>query len=330
MSRTFDVVGIGLNATDTLLTLSEFPPYAGKVTFDQELISAGGQVTTALIACAKLGLRARYIGTVGDDFRGDLQRRSLAGTGVDTSGIIVRQNCPNQAAYILIDRRTGERTIVWKRSECLRLAPSELRPEDIASAKLLHLDAYDTEAAAEAAFLARQHGVAVSVDVDGVYAGFERVLRNVDYLVSSSGWPSEWTGEADPFAALTRIGNEYGMRVAGMTLGYGGALALADGEWTYSPAFAVECADTTGAGDVFHGAFCYAMLADMPIKRALEFSNAAAALNCTEVGARGHIPSMGEIELLLSRAEHGRIGRRAIAEIAERAAERRKAPAGSQ
>ncbi|MBV8071602.1 MAG: carbohydrate kinase family protein, partial [Acidobacteriaceae bacterium] len=105
MRPVFDVLGIGLNATDTLLLVEEFPPYAGKVPFRRELLSPGGQVATAIVACSRLGLKTKYVGTVGDDLRGRIQRESLQGTGVDTSGLIVREGSLNQTAYIIIDER---------------------------------------------------------------------------------------------------------------------------------------------------------------------------------------------------------------------------------
>lgn len=314
----FDVVGIGLNATDTLILVEEFPPYAGKVPFTREILSPGGQVASAIVCCARLGLRAKYIGSIGDDLRGQIQRESLEGTGVDTSGLVVRQGCPNQTAYILIDQRTGERTVLWHRGECLRLTPDDLRPDDIRHTRMLHLDGCDTEAAAFAAAIARKASIPVSVDVDTVYPGFEEVLKNTTHLVASSVWPSRWTGERDSLVALQRLQREYRLTVAAMTLGDYGSLALAGGEFHYSPAYQVHCADTTGAGDAYHGAFCYATLAGMPIGQALEFSNAAAALNCTALGARGHIPTLNEVESLMGRAEAGEILRRIDAEVAER------------
>jgi len=319
-SPSFDVLGIGLNATDTLLLLPEFPPYAGKVPFERELLSPGGQVATAVVACARLGLRSKYIGTIGDDLRGQIQRESLEGTGVDTSGLIVRAGCPNQTAYILVDERTGERTVLWQRSDCLRLSPSEIRAEDIASARLLHIDGYDIDAAAHSASLAQQNGIPVSLDVDTVYPGFDKVLRHVDYLVAGSNWPAKWTGELDPFRALTQLQQAYGMRIAAMTLGDHGSLALWNGCWYYSAAFEVHCADTTGAGDVFHGAFCYAMLAGMNLNAVLEFSNAAAAINCTAIGARGHVPTLAEVETLIAGASSGTVRRRRAPDIADRLA----------
>ena len=323
--KKFDVLGIGLNATDTLLLVQEFPPYAGKVPFERELLSPGGQVATAMVACSQLGLRARYIGTVGDDPRGDLQLQSLQATGVDISSVIIRRNCPNQTAYIIIDERTGERTVLWQRHEGLRLAPIEIQPDDILSARMLHLDGFDIDAAAYAAAIARANQVAVSIDVDTVYAGFEAVLRNVDYMVAGSGWPAKWTGESDPFKALASLQAEYGMKVAAMTLGDCGALARSiDGRWFYSAAFEVSCQDTTGAGDVFHGGFCYAILEDMQLGQALEFANAAAALNCMAIGARGNVATCPQVNALIAQARVGKTKRHEDPEICARVASSQK------
>lgn len=299
----FDVVGIGLNATDTVILLPHFPAYAGKAPFESEFLSPGGQVASAMVACATLGLRTKYIGTVGDDERGRIQMESLRTTGINLDDVQIRAGCPNQTAYILIDQKTGERTVLWQRAECLRLAPDEIRAELITCARLLHIDAHDTPAVAKAAAIARAHGIPVTVDVDTTYHGFDSVLPNVDYLIASSEFPPQWTGESDPLRALETMQNEFGMKVAAMTLGAHGALARVDGRFHYSPAFVVNCVDTTGAGDVFHGAFCYAVLEGMSIDDALDFSNAMAALNCTKLGARGGVSKLADARNLMQRAE---------------------------
>ena len=299
----FDVVGVGLNATDTLILLSRFPAYAGKVAFEREMLSPGGQVASAMVTCAKLGLRVKYIGTVGDDQRGRIQMASLRDTGINLDDVEVRANCANQTAYILIDQTTGERTVLWKREDCLRLDPQSITEDKIAKARLLHIDAHDTQAVARAAEIARRHHIPVTVDVDTIYHGFDRVLPHVDYLVASSEFPVQWTNERDPFRALEMIQEEYHIPVAAMTLGALGSLARMHGRFIYSPAFVVNCVDTTGAGDVFHGAFCYAVLQKMAMREALEFSNAMAALNCTALGARGRISTVEEARALIFRAE---------------------------
>ena len=310
----FDVVGVGLNATDTLLMVPHFPAYAGKVPYDSEVMSPGGQVASAMVTCARLGLRAKYIGTVGDDERGRIQMESLRSTGVNLDHVQLRKGCANQSAYIIVDRSTGERTVLWRRDDCLRIDPTEISDDQIACARLLHIDGHDTPAVAHAAAIARRHGIPVTVDVDTIYHGFDRVLPSVDYLVASSEFPTNWTGNRDPFEALESLQAEYGMKVAAMTLGAHGALARVGGEFVYAPAYVVNCIDTTGAGDVFHGAFCYAVLQGMTMPAALDFSNAMAALNCTAMGARGGIRSVAEIRLLMARGE-----RRSHTEFAARA-----------
>jgi sulfofructose kinase len=311
----FDVVGVGLNATDTLILVQRFPSYAGKAPFQQEVVSPGGQVASAMVACSRLGLRTKYIGTIGDDERGQVQWESLQSTGVNLDHVQRRQGCPNQSAYIVVDRTSGERTVFWSRPDCLTLEPEDITEEQITCARLLHIDGHDTAAVARAAGIAHQHGIPVTVDVDTIYHGFDRVLPFVDYLVASSEFPSAWTGRTDPFRALETLQQEYGMKVAAMTLGSHGALARMNGQYFYSPGYVVDCVDTTGAGDVFHGAFCYAVLQGMPMLEALEFSNAMAALNCTALGARSGIRGIAEIHGLMARAE-----RRSQADFAVRAA----------
>ena len=298
----FDIVGLGLNATDTLILVPRFPAYAGKAPYVRELTSAGGQVATAMVACARLGLSARYIGAIGDDHRGQFQWDSLQSTGVNLDRVLRREGCPSQSAYIVVDQSTGERTVFWRHPECLRIAPEEIAEEDISSARLLLIDGHDPLSRARAAAIARAYDIPVVVDVDTIYEGFERVLPNVDYFVASSEFPAAWTGHADPFHALEILQNRYGMKVAAMTLGEHGSLARVDGEFVYAPAYVVDCVDTTGAGDVFHGAFCYAVLKGMPMPEALEFSNAMAALNCTALGARGGICGLEAIRELMAHA----------------------------
>lgn len=303
MTKPFDVVGVGLNATDTMLLVPHFPAYGGKVPFTKEVLSPGGQVASAMVTCAKLDLRAKYIGTVGDDERGEIQMRSLLNSGVDLTHVQRRVNCPNQSAYIVIDQSTGERTVFWNRPECLAISPKQIEPDQITCARLLHIDGHDTSAVEHAARIARQNGIPVTVDVDTIYPGFDRVLPLVDYLIASSEFPGRWTRIEDPKNALEKLQREYGMRVAAMTLGSHGALALEDGKFYYSPGYVVHCVDTTGAGDVFHGAFCYALLQRMSLADALDFSNAMAALNCTAIGARGGIASADVARRLMQSAQ---------------------------
>jgi len=316
--NTVDVVGLGLNATDTVLMVRDFPALGGKERVISSSTHAGGQVATALVTCQRLGLRTRYIGKVGDDEGGNVQLASLKREGVDLRYTRVVPHTPNQFGHILVDQATGERTVFWDRDARLTVLPQELTEAAITSARALHLDGCDVEAALQAARWARRAGVLVVADLDTVYKKVERLFPYIDYLIASTKFLPTLTGRADPFQVLAHISSEHKMKAPGMTLGRDGALVYHAGRFHYSPGFVVETVDTTGAGDVFHGAFIYGLLAGWPIERTLDFSNAMAALNCTALGARGGIKTQAEAEKLMSTGArhvnqaylHGPVGRK--------------------
>ena len=295
-----DVVGLGLNATDTVMSVRKFPALGGKERVAALSMQAGGQVATALVTCSRLGLKVRYIGKVGDDPGGQLQLASLRREGLDMAYTKVVRGAPNQYGYIIVDQATGERTIFWDRDVRLAVQPKELKPLAITSARLLHLDGCDVEAALEAARWAQRARIPVVADFDTVYKNVEKLFPYINYLIASTQFLPAVTGQADPFRVLKNMADEYHVGTPGMTLGRDGALVYQAGRFFYSPGFVVETVDTTGAGDVFHGAFAYALLAGWDIPRALDFSNAMAALNCTALGARGGIKSQAEAEQLIA------------------------------
>ncbi len=290
-----DVVGVGLNATDTLICLPRFPVPDSKTEFASAEVRPGGQVASAMVACQFWGLRARYIGKVGDDASARLQQEEFARAGIEAHLLEV-PDCSSQLAFILVDQSSGERTILWKRDARLTLHPEELDRNWIVRARALHVDGHDTAAAATAARWAREAGIPVTADLDNLYPGVQVLLENVDYLIASREFPARLTGEADLLKSLPLLVRRFGCRVAGVTLGRRGALAWDGGQFHYSPGYRVQAIDTTGAGDIFHGAFAYALLQGWPLGRSLDFSNAAAAFNCTALGARGGIKPTAAIE----------------------------------
>ncbi len=297
----FDVVGFGLNAVDHLCVMPEQPEYGAKLPIDTFKLAPGGQAASAMVQCARLGLRAKYVGKVGGDEIGGFSLRSIEAAGVDTSDVIVAEGVTNQLAMIIIDGRTGERTILWHRPDEIATVPSEMTPEKVCAGRVLLLDGHDAPAAARAAELAREHGSVVVLDAETVKEGTAELVANTDLLVASSRFPSLFTGEENPAVALSLI-SEAGPSFVAMTLGEKGAVALGpDGDLIASPGFKVDVKDTTGAGDIFHGAFIYGLLQGWSVERTFTFSNAAAALNCTALGARGGIAGRDEIEALIKR-----------------------------
>ncbi len=293
-----DLVGVGLNATDTVIPLSKYPPRGSKVEYRNATVLPGGQVASTVVACQQWGLHTRYVGKLGDDDAAKLHREAFAHAGVETNLITVSGGASPQSLILVDDE--GERTVLCRRDERLILRPAELEREWIVNARALHLDGYDTAAATVASHWARAAGIPVIADLDEIYPGVEDLLANIDYLIVSRDFPCRLMAETNLEEALRRMQRRYGCRLAAATLGEDGVLAWNGKQFHHTPAYHVPVVDTTGAGDIFHAGFIYGLLQNWSLERQLDFACAAAALNCTAVGARGGIQPIEIIEKLMA------------------------------
>jgi len=296
-SSKVDLVGVGLNATDTLIPLSSYPAPGSKVEYRTANVLPGGQVATTVVACQHWGMRTRYVGKLGDDAAAALHREAFAHAGVETQLLTVPGGASPQS-LILVDSE-GERTVLCRRDERLILQPLDLNREWIVNARALHVDGHDTAAATVAAGWARAAGIPVIADLDELYPGVEELLDHVDYLVVSRDFPSRLMEEPVLEKALQQMQRRYGCQLTAATLGHDGVLAWDGKQLHYTAAYSVPVVDTTGAGDIFHAGFIYGLLQDWPLDRQLDFACAAAALNCMAVGARGGIQTLEAIEALM-------------------------------
>jgi sulfofructose kinase len=293
-----DLVGVGLNATDTVIPLAKYPARGSKVEYSHATILPGGQVASTVVACQRWGMKTRYVGKLGDDVAATLHREAFAHAGVETRLLTVNGGASSQSLILVDDG--GERTVLCRRDERMNLRPEELNREWIVNARALHVDGYDTAAATLAAQWAREAGVPVVADLDEIYTGIEGLLENTDYIVASRDFPCRMMREPNLEFALKMMQRQFGCRIAAATLGEDGVLAWDGEQFHHAPAFRVPVVDTTGAGDIFHAGFIYGMLQDWPLQRQLDFACAAAALNCTQVGARGGIMSVEMIEEVMA------------------------------
>lgn len=297
-----DLVGVGLNAIDTLIPLTNFPARGSKTEYTSASIMPGGQTATAIIACQTWGLSTRYIGKLGDDDAGNLHREEFARAGVDARLIRV-PNAASPQSLIIVDEG-GERTVLCRRDDRLVLQPADLDRDWIVNARALHVDGFETAAATQATEWARAAGIPVIADLDETYAGVEDLIANVDYLIVSRDFPTRLTGERNLEQALRLIRRRFGCALTAATLGAEGVAAWDGKRFHVNAAYRVAVTDTTGAGDIFHAGFIYGLLQDWPLKRQLDFACAAAALNCTCSGARGGIGTSEAIEALMASTPH--------------------------
>lgn len=295
-----DVVGVGANSIDFVYTLPAYPrpegPYS-KLRITRAERSPGGQTATVLCACAALGLRTRYVGTISTDENGRFVRQAMASRGVDMSGAIER-DAPNAFALILLAQGAGERIVLWDRAAGMALGAADVPQGVVSDARLVHVDDVDGEAAIAAARLAHAAGIPVTSDLEAVKPHTRGLVDAVTIPIFAQGVAEELTGEPDLEGALWAIRKPH-MTVLCTTLGPDGAAMLAGGRFIRQPAFPIDAIDTTGAGDIFRAAFIHALLRGDPPESILRFACAAAAVSCTRRGAINSVPSLVEVERML-------------------------------
>jgi sulfofructose kinase len=303
----FDVVGLGLNSVDLLAVVADFPASNTKQPLQRYARMAGGQIATALVACARLGWRTSYLGSFGGDEPGTLARDSLVAEGVDISRARIVAGATNQFAVILVDARTGNRTVLWHRHPDLDMDPSAVPADAVTSGRILIVDCYETAASTAAARFARQAGIPTVVDVERVRPGIDALLQQIDAIIAAEEFPPALTGHADLGRALEAMGREFSAPLVCVTLGEHGSLARCNGREIRTPGYQVDCVDSTGAGDVFRGAFAAGCLRapDGQLEDVLCYANAVAALNCRRLGARGGIAGPDDVERFMSAHSHG-------------------------
>lgn len=296
----FDAVGLGQCAFDVLGRLVAYPPVDAKAELSQLVCQGGGPVATALVTLARLGVSTAFLGRVGDDEYGDRICRGLVDEGVDCRGLSRDAGASSQFAFIAVEEASARRNIFWHRGSARPLTAAEVSPELIENSRILHLDGLQHEASMAAARIARRGGVATVLDGGTLRDGSLELLPLIDHPVVSEKFARQLAGSDDPLDALPRL-LECGAVAATVTLGEGGSWSRTRaGESFHQPAFAVEAVDTTGCGDVFHGGYIYGLLRSWPLRRAVRFAAACAALKTRALGGRTAIPRLEEVEGFLA------------------------------
>lgn len=302
VGRQFDGVGFGLNAVDHLIVVDEYPAFDTKVRLLEHEQGAGGQAATTMVALQRLGLKTAYAGRFGTDPEGQFGLQALKSENVNIEFAEVIEGARNQIAFIIIDARNGERTIIWDRDERLTYRADEAPVALASRGRVLHLDAHDPPACVRMAQMARSESTIVSADIDNIYDGLPELLPLIDILITSREFPHRLTGISDERASLVELRARYGCGIVGMTLGARGSIIYCEGQFIDSPAYEVpgKCRDTTGAGDAFHGGFLFGLLSGEDVETSLRLANATAALKCRSLGARTSLPRKNELTEFLA------------------------------
>lgn len=297
MDARCDVLGIGECSLDEVARVDAAPPPGGKARMRERRRLAGGQIATAVLGCVRLGHRAALLTSVGDDAEAELALAPLREAGVDLTRVRRVAGAATRSAWIWVDDRSGERTVLWQRDERLALGPEALDRRDVAGARLLLVDASDLALSLHAAELARSEGRPCVVDADAAQPGLERLLALASHPVIPESLARALYGSAE--AALAALAAA-GAALPVVTRGRGGAVAWIDGGARRVPAFAVEARDTTGAGDAFHAGVAHGVLDGAAGPALLRVASAVAACVCRADGAQAGLPTRAELAAFLA------------------------------
>jgi ribokinase len=296
----WDCLGFGICALDYLSILDPYPGLDEKVDIVASAVQGGGPVPTAMAALSKLGAKAAFVGKIGDDYEGKLICSELEKIKVNPDYLIVDKKVKSLKAFIWVDKNSGKRTVALDRTKMSPIKPEELSFLKEVSFKYLHLDGRDIEANIFLAKKARKDGSEVILDLGSLRENIESLFPYVDYLVVSKKFAYDYTKLKDLSQACLRL-KKIGFKCIVITLSEKGCLWTDSYKINYFPGFRIDTVDTTGAGDVFHGAFIFGLSRKWKMEKIIEFASACAALKCRKLGGREGIPSLKEVENFLRR-----------------------------
>jgi len=295
------VVGLGQASLDYLGRIPVFPVEDAKVELDDLQPQCGGPASTALVTLSRLGVKTSFLGSVSDDNMGMDIQNGLEAEGVDATFLKITPGYTSQYAFIAITRDSGKRTIFWHRGTVPPLGPGEIDMKPYSGARILHLDGLMIEASLEAARQAKNQGLKVVMDAGTMREGSLKLVSMVDVLIASERFAAPLTGEKTSVENALAAISKFAPGEVVITRGKKGSIGLRNNRMTRQRAYPVNELDTTGAGDVYHGAYIYGLLKKWDMKDCMRFASAASAIKCTEIGARKGIPNLDQVKDFIAR-----------------------------
>ncbi|MHC4592885.1 MAG: carbohydrate kinase family protein [Planctomycetota bacterium] len=306
MDDGYDVIGIGCCAFDMVVEVDHYPGSDEKLGGRPMRWQGGGLTATALVAVARLGGSCAYVGPLGDDYFSQFCVDDFRREGVDTSLISRVRGTSVAVAIVVACPEAGTRMIVAGARDVPAFAPADVPEDVVRRTRVLHVDNYHPAAAVRAAELARSCGVTVTMDLEYGSDDVDSFLGLGDYVIVPRGFTQQRYGvetAQEGARALFEETAPQGSQAAVVTAGSRGSFAVWPGGALHQPAYRTNVVDTTGCGDVFHGAFALGLARGWAMEELLPFASAVAALKCRELGGRAGIPNEEEVREFLASAE---------------------------
>ena len=288
-----DVIGLGHCAIDYLGTIPIYPDVDSKVEIDKFSIQGGGPAATAMVTLSRLGFKTGFIGKISDDQFGNFIKNSLEGENVDLSNLIIEKDKISPYSFIAVEQNTGNRNIFWTPGNVSTIKLNEIDFDYIKQAKILLVDSHNTFVQQNIAKQLKNSDIKVVMDGGTLRQGGIDLIKESDVVILSErfvielGMAGELTSKMNYLAQLAPK-----KRTVIVTMGKEGSIGIEKGIYHKEPAFNIKAIDTTGAGDVYHGAYIYGMLQNWPMKKSMKFASITSALKCKELGGRAGIPDL--------------------------------------
>lgn len=284
-----EVIGIGTACVDILANIPKMPKANEGTRIKDYSWQGGGNVATAIVALAKLGAQCGMIGVVGGCDYGRFCLKDFQDYGIDTSQMVVDQDTETPFSIILADDHTHGRSIIYYPGTGRSLEISDLDKDYIQSAQFLHLEGV-TPATKKAALWAREAGVKVVCDASSYYSAMDEMIPLIDVFIASEFYYRDVYDNEEYETNCNKL-RDMGPAIVVFTLGERGCVGADSEGFFVEKAFDVEVRDTTGAGDVYHGAFIYGLLKGWDTRKTARFANVVSAIKCTRMGGRAGIPT---------------------------------------
>ena len=295
------VVGLGQACVDYLGVTPVYPIEDGKIELNDLHMLCGGPASTALVTLSRLGISTSFLGSISDDLFGKKIIDNLKNEKVDVSCLKITPDYTSQFAFIAVTQGSGKRTILWHRGSVPHLMPDDVDIGSFPRARVLHIDGLMIEASIEAARQANELGMIVVMDGGTMRQGSKKLLQLIDIIIASESFAIPLVGLEAPVESALHALRDLGPSQVVITSGEKGSIGLNDQGIFHEEAFPVKAVDTTGAGDVYHGAYIYGTLQGWEMDRCMRFASATAALKCKKIGAQAGIPDLDTIfELIKS------------------------------
>jgi len=303
-SNPIQVVGLGQVCVDYVGHVPGYPVEDSKTELEGLDTRCGGPAATALVTLARAGIATSFLGSISDDPFGVQIVDALKEEHVDISCLKITPGHTSQFAFIAITRGKGQRTIFWRRGSAPELTPEEVSLDAFPNARILHLDGLMVNAGKEAALQAKQRNMTVVMDAGTLREGTLDLVTRVDVLIASKAFAEFLPGAGGSHQRALEKLRDLGPRQAVITLGDRGSIGLDQGGIIRQAAFSVASRDTTGAGDVYHGAYIYGLLRGWTMAQCMAYASAAAALKCMHGGGWRGIPGIRAIEDFMKELHH--------------------------